>query len=82
VADVGAVAAELASMPGMWRRLLAAHVPDRLGRCAACRTSGSAGALWPCTLHRVAADARRVHGLALGRAVAGDGPDGQDPGGE
>ncbi|MCX6463816.1 MAG: hypothetical protein NTW05_09505 [Pseudonocardiales bacterium] len=67
----GLMAAELADMPGVWRRLLDAHVPDRLGRCSACRTAGGSGALWPCSLHRVAVEARRLHGLRLGRAVAG-----------
>lgn len=74
----GLVAAELAAMPGVWRRLLDAHVPDRLGRCSACRTSGGSGALWPCTLHNVAVEARRLHGLRLGRAAQ----DAQEAGGE
>ena len=78
------MAAELADMPGVWRRLLDAHVPDRLGRCSACRTAGGSGALWPCSLHTVAVEARRLHGLRLGRAVAGgDGAaSGQEPVGE
>jgi hypothetical protein len=68
----GPVAGELVNMPGVWRRLLAAHVPDRLGRCAACRTSGGSGARWPCSLHAVATEAERLHGLALGQAVGGE----------
>ena len=77
----GLVAEQLAGMPGVWRRLLDAHVPDRLGRCTACRTAGGAGALWPCSLHAVATEARRLHGLLLGRAVA-DGIPAQEPGGQ
>jgi hypothetical protein len=78
----GPVAEQLAGMPGVWRRLLDAHVPDLLGRCTACRTAGGSGALWPCRLHVVATDARRWHGLLLGRAVAGDGAAAQEPGRE
>ncbi len=66
------MAGELAGMPGVWRRLLAAHVPDRLGRCAACRTAGGSGARWPCSLHSVAAEAQRLHALRLGQAVGGE----------
>ena len=33
----------MAEMPGVWRRLLAAHVPDRFGRCSACRTADRLG---------------------------------------
>ncbi|MBC8093328.1 MAG: hypothetical protein H7Y15_15585 [Pseudonocardia sp.] len=65
------MAGVLVEMPGVWRRLLAAHVPDRLGRCSACRTSGGSGARWPCSLHDIAAEAERLHGLALGQAVDG-----------
>jgi len=59
-------------MPVVWRRLLAAHVPDRLGRCTSCRTASGSGERWPCSLHRIADDARHLHGLRLGRAVGGD----------
>jgi len=59
----------MAGMPGVWRRLLVAHVPDRLGRCASCRTASGSGEVWPCTLHRIASEAQRLHDLQLGRAV-------------
>ena len=57
--DLGPVAVELAAMPGVRRRLLEVHVPDRLGRCAGCTTSGGSGVRWPCTLHAAAAEAER-----------------------
>ena len=66
------VARELAGMPEVWRRLLAAHVPDRLERCTACRNSSGSGERWPCSLHRIADEARRLHGLRLGQAVGGE----------
>jgi hypothetical protein len=66
------MAEEMAGMPEVWRRLLAAHVPDRLGRCTACRNSSGSGERWPCSLHRIAADAQRVYGLRLGQAVGGE----------
>jgi hypothetical protein len=59
----------MAGMPGVWRRLLAAHVPDRLGRCTACRRATGSGERWPCSLYRIASDARRLHDLELRRAV-------------
>jgi hypothetical protein len=64
------LAHEMADMPGVWRRLLNTHVADRLGRCTGCRTSSGSGQRWPCTLHQVASEAQRVHGLRLGQAVA------------
>lgn len=68
------LAGEMASMPQVWRRLLAAHVPDRLGRCTACRsvTGAGSGEKWPCTLQRTAAEAERLYGLQLGQAVGGE----------
>lgn len=68
----GPLAAVMADMPEVWRRLLAAHVPDRLGRCRACRNSSGSGELWPCSLHRIASEAERLYGLRLGQAVGGD----------
>jgi hypothetical protein len=59
-------------MPEVWRRLLAAHVPDRLGRCTVCRNSSGSGELWPCSLHHIASDARHLYGLRLGQAVGSD----------
>lgn len=59
----------MAGMPEVWRRLLAAHVADRTGRCAACRNTSGSGERWPCSLHHIAAEAQRLHGLQLGQAV-------------
>jgi hypothetical protein len=50
----------MAEMPGVWRRLLAAHVPDRFGRCSACRSATGSGEKWPCSLHRIATQARQA----------------------
>jgi hypothetical protein len=63
------IADVMAGMPEVWRRLLEAHQPDRLGRCSACRTSSGSGERWPCSLHRIASEAQRRHGLRLGQAV-------------
>jgi hypothetical protein len=59
----------MAEMPEVWRRLLAAHVPDRMGRCTGCRTANGSGERWPCTLHRISTEARRLHDLRLGQSV-------------
>ena len=67
--DATSMAAVMAGMPVVWRRLLAAHVPDRLGRCAECRTASGSGERWPCSLRRIAEEAERIYGLELGRAV-------------
>lgn len=66
------MAAVMAGMPVVWRRLLAAHVADRLGRCTACRTASGSGERWPCSLHEIASEAERIYGLELGRAVGGE----------
>lgn len=66
------IADELAAMPGVWRRLLVAHVPDRLDRCAVCRTANGSGERWPCSLARIAREAQRTYGLRLGQAVGGE----------
>ena len=70
--SAGGIADVMAGMPEVWRRLLAAHQPDRLGRCASCRTASGSGERWPCSLHQIASEAQRLHGLRLGQAVAGD----------
>lgn len=62
----------MAEMPEVWRRLLAAHRPDRLGRCSACRSSSGPGERWPCSLQRIAQEAERRYGLRLGQAVGGE----------
>ena len=58
-------------MPEVWRRLLVAHKPDRLGRCSGCRTSSGSGARWPGSLHAIASEAQRRNGRRLGQAVGG-----------
>jgi hypothetical protein len=62
----------MADMPGVWRRLLAAHVADRLGRCRGCRSDTGSGVLWPCSLHDIAAEAQRVHDQRLSREIDAD----------
>ena len=62
----------MAGMPGVWRRLLAAHVPDRLGRCRGCRSDGGSGERWPCSLHRIALEAQRLHDARLEHSVDTD----------
>jgi hypothetical protein len=63
------MAAIMSGMPEVWRKLLAAHVPDRLGRCSGCRSATGSGERWPCSLHRIASDAQRLHDQDLARAV-------------
>jgi hypothetical protein len=62
----------MSDMPGVWRRLLAAHVPDRLGRCRGCRSDTGSGERWPCSLHRIATEARRLHDQKLAEAIDSD----------
>jgi hypothetical protein len=47
-------------MVRVWRELLTAHVPDREGRCTACRWQTRSADQWPCGLYLVADAARRV----------------------
>jgi hypothetical protein len=53
-------AVALAPMAEVWQRLLAVHVPDRQGRCVACRWQTRAADRWPCAIHLLAAAAQRV----------------------
>jgi hypothetical protein len=62
----------MAGMPGVWRRLLEAHVPDRLGRCRGCRSDTGSGERWPCSLYRIASDAQRLHDRRLEQAIDSD----------
>jgi hypothetical protein len=71
-ATVMPMADVMADMPGVWRRLLSAHVADRLGRCRGCRSDGGSGERWPCSLHRIAEEAQRLHDQKLARAVDSD----------
>ena len=70
--EAGSMADVMAGMPGVWRRLLLAHVPDRLGRCRGCRSNTGSGELWPCSLHRIATEARQLHEQKLMRAIDSD----------
>lgn len=54
------LASVISGMPEVWQRLLSEHVADSSGRCVACRTQGTSGVHWPCTLHVIAADARAI----------------------
>jgi hypothetical protein len=47
-------------MEQVWRELLAEHVPDREGRCSACRWQTRPADRWPCNVYGVAAAAQRV----------------------
>ena len=62
----------IVDIPGVWRRLLAAHVADPLGRCRGCRSDTGPGARWPCSLHRIADEAKRLHDERLVWAVETD----------
>ena len=70
--EAGSMADVMAGMPGVWRRLLLAHVPDRLGRCRGCRSNTGSGEVWPCSLHRIATQARQLHEQNLMRAIDSD----------
>jgi hypothetical protein len=54
------LALALAALPEVWGTLLIEHEPDRYGRCQTCRTSGTPGVPWPCTLRVAAEDAREL----------------------
>jgi hypothetical protein len=55
-------AGELARMPDVVARLVAAHQPDEHGLCRGCTTPGVGTPLvrWPCGLHGLAAEAAQV----------------------
>jgi hypothetical protein len=55
-----AIAAALTPMVQVWRALLAEHVPDREGRCFACRWQTRSADWWPCDVYLLAAAAQRV----------------------
>jgi hypothetical protein len=61
--DLHQLAAELAPMVDVWKRLLAQHVPDRAGRCVVCTKGGTGlpSTPWPCAIHGIAEMARRRH---------------------
>lgn len=47
--------------PGLCRRLMGKHTPDRQGRCLACRQYDAPWTSWPCSIYRVASDALSAH---------------------
>jgi hypothetical protein len=47
-------------MATVWQRLLTEHVPDRNGRCTACRWQTRSADRWPCNVYSLAAAAQRV----------------------
>jgi hypothetical protein len=53
-------AAALAPMREVWQVLLATHVPDRDGRCMACRWQTRSADRWPCSVYSLAFAAQRV----------------------
>lgn len=55
-----ALAVALAPMVELWRRLIAAHVPDREGRCSECRWQTRSADRWPCAVYDLAVAAQRV----------------------
>ncbi len=61
--DMHQLAAELAPMVDVWRRMLVQHVADRAGRCRTCTKGGTGlpAVPWPCSLYGVADLARRRH---------------------
>jgi hypothetical protein len=52
------LATELAPMESVWRDLLASHLPDDRGCCAACRRQTRSAHRWPCRLFLAAAAQR------------------------
>jgi hypothetical protein len=54
------LARALAELPEVWQSLLHEHEADASGRCRACRSSGTPGVPWPCTLRVAAEDAREI----------------------
>jgi len=46
----------IADNPRLWRTLLFAHAPNRIGECHACY-----GVLWPCRTRTLAERAEQIH---------------------
>lgn len=61
-----ATAVALAPMVQVWRALLAVHLPDKEGRCTACRWQTRSADRWPCNVYSLAAAARRVAAMRQG----------------
>jgi hypothetical protein len=66
-APPSSAAIALAPMVQVWSALLAAHVPDREGRCAVCRWQTRAADKWPCGVYLLAAAAQRVAATRQGQ---------------
>lgn len=64
------IAVALAPMEQVWQKLLAEHVPDREGKCSACRWQTRSADSWPCRVHDVASAARRL--ASVPRQETGD----------
>jgi hypothetical protein len=56
------VAQELGKMRGVVEQLLDKHQDDGNGRCTSCTTAGygTRNILWPCSIYRLATEARRL----------------------
>jgi hypothetical protein len=54
-------------MVQVWSALLAAHVPDRGGRCVVCRWQTRAADKWPCGIYLLAAAAQRAAATRQGQ---------------
>lgn len=50
----------MSQMPDVWRKVLAEHLDDGVGRCRACRNANGETAAWPCQTYRVAQEAKWV----------------------
>ncbi len=55
-----AMSSVLATMPDLWQRTLATHVPDEFGYCITCQDDYGARAEWPCLSYAIADDARHM----------------------
>lgn len=62
----------LATMPDMWRAVLAEHGPDQRGRCRACRDLHGEAPLVPCLIRQVAEEARFRYEGGLPGTLTGD----------
>jgi hypothetical protein len=49
----------MSTMPDVWRKVLAEHVPDGTQHCRECRNGGGQ-ASWPCQTYRIAQEAKWV----------------------
>ncbi|GAA1399299.1 hypothetical protein GCM10009613_54730 [Pseudonocardia kongjuensis] len=68
LAEIDAAVAFLVGQPGLLDVVLAEHVADAGGMCAACPGPQSGRRRWPCTVRLIAARAVRVRAAAHDRA--------------